>query len=113
MFRKRLPNRRNCQSFSFWHGSLEYQASIGYYDRYQTEIGEIFLSCGKTGSDANLNMREASIAASLFLQYGGSISELRSAMPRRVSGDPEGPLGTLLDLLLSTEKKDAEEELLT
>ena len=112
MPRIRLPRRRPTQSFTFQTEKFEYHASVGYYDKWQTQPGELFLTCGKTGSDARLAMLEASIAASLYLQYGGSLSELRSAMPRRSDGSPEGPLGILLDLLVNTDKTDIEEELL-
>lgn len=110
--RKRLPNRRPARTFTFLLGKLEYVATLGYYDRSLHALGEVFIECGKSGSDANLAMREATIALSFALQHGCTVEMIRTAMPRRVSGEAEGPLGTLLDLLAREDLKDAESELL-
>jgi hypothetical protein len=112
MQRKKLPNRRSSQRFTFTHGKLDYTATLGYYDPGMNHLGEIFITCGKTGSDANLAMLEAATAMSFALQYGADVETVRRAMPRRVDGSPEGPLGALLDLLARTALKDTETELL-
>ena len=113
MPRKKLPNRRPSQVFEFTLKGFKYTCQIGYYDKAMQELGEVFISCGKSGSDSQLVLLEAAIAVSLLLQHGGSIHELAKAMPHRDDGSPEGPLGTLLSILSREEAKDAREELLT
>ena len=108
--RQRLPNRRPAQRLTFWFKGLEYSCGIGYYSN--GDYGEIFISCGKSGSDAQILMLEAAVLASLLFQHGGKAKELHSAMPKTDRGEPEGPIGTLLELLAKAEAKDANEELL-
>lgn len=99
--RERLPNRRRVENVRLRAGAGEheiaYTASLGFYA--DGRLGEIFISSGKTGSDLLAAAYETSIAASFALQFGCSVEEMASAMPRRADGSPEGPLGTLLDML--------------
>lgn len=113
MARKKLPNRRAAQNFTFILGKLLYTCNVGYYDKHYRELGEIFISCGKSGSDAQLVMLEAATAVSLALQHGSSVIELYAAMPKKDDGRPEGPIGTLLFILAKAESADVREELLT
>jgi hypothetical protein len=52
-----------------------------------------------------------SIAVSMALQAGVTIEEMRDAFPRN-ENQPEGALGTLLDLITETGIKDALAEVL-
>ena len=95
--REILPNRREGYTLDFLHHGLKYTATIGRYP--DGRIGEIFLRCSKTGTDVAVASIEASIGNSIALQHHCAIETLRHAMPRNTDGSPEGPMGTLFDLL--------------
>jgi hypothetical protein len=110
MTRKLLPARRHSETFEFEAGVPGYSrahfiATVGYYAP-GGGVGEIFIHPQKTGSDRDIVMQEAAIAASFALQYGAQIEDLRKAMPRTTDGQPEGPIGTLLDLLAVAQEKE-------
>jgi hypothetical protein len=82
-------------------GGLTYNGSIGFYA--DGRVGEIFLDCSKSGTEAQIASRDSAIIASFALQHGASLKSLRSALTRRPDGSAEGPLGVLLDLLQEEE----------
>lgn len=96
--RRRLPNRRECEIIAFEHGGIRFQAGVG---RFATgELAEIFLTVpGKVGSQADVNARDAAIAASLLLQHGCPVRSLRRALTRNGDGSAGSPLAAALDLL--------------
>jgi hypothetical protein len=79
-------------------GKLRFQGCVGYYP--DGRPGEIFLDSSKSGTDVQVNMRDAAIAISMALQYGAELEDIRSAFTRRHDGTPEGPLGMLLDMIV-------------
>ena len=97
MNREPLPQRRRSETITYMVGGLTYNGSIGFYA--DGRIGEIFLDCSKSGTEAQIASRDSAIIASFALQHGASINSLRSALTRRPDGSAEGPLGMLLDLL--------------
>jgi hypothetical protein len=102
MSREPLPPRRNGETIRFaverrGVPPVTYFATIGYYP--DGRIGEVFLSSGKIGSDLEIACRDAAIAFSFALQHGCSLATARAAFCRDEDGRPEGPLGTLLDIL--------------
>ena len=109
--RERLPNRRPSRTFTFIFKGFEYTVTLGYY-RNPVRLGEVFIRSGKSGADLEIGMLEAAIAVSFALQHGATVEGMRTAMPRRDSGVAEGPIGTLLDLLVKEDLKEAEMELL-
>ena|SRR5690348_8021152 len=109
MSRSNRENRRPGYAIEFYCGNQNFHAKLGFDGR---KLIEVFLTCGKIGSDANLIMREASILLSYALQSGADPEEMKASMPRRNNGSPEGPIGTLLDLITSEAEKDAMEEML-
>ena len=121
MPRKRPNGRRASQNLGFnvsrrgdIGGPVPYTATIGYYRlRFiKEEICEIFLHSGKVGSDHQIATLELSVITSLAIQNGVPLDELRRSLPRDDEGNPEGPMGTLLDLIQETETADLTEELL-
>lgn len=102
MSRDRLPNRRFCESVHFDHWGIPFEATLGYYQ--DRRLGEIFLNAGKLTSTADILAKEAAIVASFALQFGASLDDMRAAMPRTTEGEPEGPLGKLMDILGDTSK---------
>ena len=97
MSREALPQRRRSETITYIVGGLIYNGSIGFYA--DGRIGEIFLDCSKSGTEAQIASRDSAIIASFALQHGASLPSLRSALTRRPDGSAEGPLGVLLDLL--------------
>jgi hypothetical protein len=110
MPRETLPNRRRSETIKFQAGVPGYPlsnfiATVGFYP--DGRVGEIFLHSSKSGSDRCIAMQEAAVTASQALQWGCPLESLRSAMPRAADGTPEGPLGTLFDLIAEQQKADA------
>jgi hypothetical protein len=93
--RKRLPNRRLNSSFDFECNGLKYSATFSRFA--DGHVGEIFITNSKPSSQSDCNARDAGIAASLALQHGCSIEELRRAVLRDQQGRPSTPLGAALD----------------
>jgi hypothetical protein len=95
--RCRLPNRRASENFSFEVGGLRYTCS---YSRFADgRIGEVFLSSTKPSSQSDCNVRDSAIAASLALQWGCPVDDLRRALQRDSHGNPSSPLGKALDII--------------
>jgi|SRR5581483_5052734 len=111
MTRKRLPARRGGFNLDFVCGSTAFTALLSFDE--QNDLKEVFLRAGKIGTDVNIVMTEAALLLSFLLQYGGKIEEVKTAMPRTAEGRPEGPIGTLLDLLAKEWAADAKKDLLS
>lgn len=115
MPRADLPNRRGGQNLTYTvrgrlgKGPMDYTALLGYHNN---KLSEVFFHCGKAGSDASILLHEMGIVLSFALQHGCPPLTMREALPRTVEGEPEGPLGTLLDLLVQTDTADAVGDLL-
>lgn len=108
--RERLPNRRPSMTIDFDAGVPGYPlhhftATMGYHA--DGRLGEVFLHASKTGSDRDIAVSEAAILLSFALQHGVPPEAMRDAMPRTKDGSPEGPVGALLDRILSAKKKAA------
>ena len=95
--RRRLPNRRVCESFTFELGGLRFTASVGRFP--DGSIGELFLTNHKSGNQSDTNARDAAIILSFALQHGADMNEIRRALCRDSRGRALGPLGATLDLL--------------
>lgn len=105
-----LPERRPALSEAFGHeaaagGTMVYEMTIGFYDESLRRPGEIFLTCGKSGTDVETNARDASIAVSIALQYGVPAEVLARAMTRNANGSPSGPIGIALERLITIAKE--------
>jgi hypothetical protein len=98
--RRRLPDRRANETFSFdWLG-MQFVATIARFDNGQ--VGEIFLSNGRVNSHADTAARDSAVVASLSLQFGVPLETLRKALMRDSRGVASGPLGVALDLISET-----------
>lgn len=105
-YREKLPDRRANVSLAFEHiapsgAAHEYTATVGYFD--DGRVGEIFCGARKITSEADIAIKDAAIAVSLALQAGVPIEVFRKTFMRRADGTPEGPLGTLLDIVAGLE----------
>ena len=99
--RLRLPNRRNCETFSFQCNGLNYVATYSTFAN--GSVAEIFLSNGRAGSDSDASARDSAVTASLALQYGAPVDVIRRALLRDPRGKASSPLGVALDLLAAGE----------
>lgn len=95
--RERLRNRRGHEVVEFDHTGMRCLAGIGRFD--DGRPAEVFLSLAKDGSAADVNARDAAVAASLALQFGCPVAVLRRALMRDGSGRASGVLGAALDRL--------------
>jgi hypothetical protein len=107
--REKLPNRRAAEIFDLMAGTaagqeIPYTVQIGYYP--DGRMGELFLRSGRAGSDLNVLAMEIAVAVSFALQYGCPVETMRSAVPRRSDGAPEGVLGALLDRLAMDQERE-------
>jgi hypothetical protein len=95
--RQRLPDRRLCESISFECGGLAYVASISRFPN--GDLGEIFISNHKAGSDADSACKDSAVVASIALQFGVPADVIRRALLRDPRGKASSPLGAALDLI--------------
>lgn len=93
----------------------DYTATVGYFE--DGTLGDVFVRSGKAGSHSSILMLEASICLSVAFQYGAKPSDMRRSMPHAGDpksgglGAPEGPIGTLLEILEKEERERARKEL--
>lgn len=103
MPREPLANRRVAETFHFEHvhptgKTSPFTATLGFYP--DGRLGEIFLYAGKVGTEIDVAIKDAAILLSFALQHGCDAATMRAAMTRSSDGQPEGVIGTLLDLIV-------------
>jgi hypothetical protein len=95
--RRRLPNRRPAETIAFERDGASFEMTVGYY--HDGKVGEVFLNADRANSLLDFLMSDAAILASLALQYGAPLDELRHALKRNSAGQPSSPIGTALDTI--------------
>ena len=92
--RRLLPNRRPCETFDVAYGGLakSHTITIGYYE--DDTPGEVFISFGKSGEQAEAIARDGAVLISMCLQHGVSLDTIRHAITRDSHG---ATLRTLAD----------------
>jgi hypothetical protein len=93
--RRRLPNRRPAITTAFERDGARFEMTIGYYA--DGRIGEVFFNADRANSLLDFLMSDAAILASLALQYGAPLDELRHALKRDIRGEAASPIGAALD----------------
>jgi hypothetical protein len=93
--RERPANRRPAINSSFESGGARIDMTEGYYANGR--IAEIFLNADRANSLLDFLMSDAAILASLALQYGAPLEELRHAMKRDARGAAASLIGQALD----------------
>lgn len=93
--RDRLPNRRSAISTSFERDGARFGMTIGHYP--DGRVGEVFLGADRANSLLDFLMSDAAILASLALQYGAPLDEIRHALKRDTRGTAASPIGAALD----------------
>jgi hypothetical protein len=96
--RNRLPNRRSAVTTAFERDGARFEMTAGFYP--DGRLGEIFLNADRANSPLDFLMSDAAILASLALQYGAPLDEIRHALKRDVRGEATSPIGTALDKIL-------------
>jgi hypothetical protein len=95
--RRRLPNRRSCETFDFEAQGLKFTASFSRFpDR---SVGELFLRNHKASSMAGINAADAAVLFSIARQFGAPLEVLQKALMRDADGKASGPLGAALDAI--------------
>jgi hypothetical protein len=97
--RERLPWRRFAISTSFERDGASFEMTAGFYP--DGRPGEIFLNADRANSLLDFLMSDAAILASLALQYGAPLDEIRHALKRTTSGEPASPIGAALNRIES------------
>jgi hypothetical protein len=101
--RRRLPNRRQSETFGFEHEGLKYVATASWFT--DGRLGEVFITTsGKSDSQAGANAKDAAIIASLCLQHGAPLDVIRKALLRDSRGRPSTPVGMALDILAADDE---------
>lgn len=98
MTRRRLPDRRCAETFSFQVGGLAFTCTVGRFA--DGRIGEVFLHNHRSGSGSDVAARDAGIAVSFALQHGANLESIRCAVARDSHGQAIGPLGAALDRII-------------
>lgn len=98
MTRIPVPNRRQCEVFTFEHNGIAFSGSVSRRQE-DWKLVEVFLDGGRIGSAIQAVARDTAVAASLALQGGIPLETLRAALTRNDDNTPAGPLGALLDLV--------------
>ena len=93
--RKRLLNRRRSETIAVEMAGHRFLATVGFYP--DGEVGEIFLNAARGSSGIDAFAADAAILASLALQHGASLDELRHALKHDSSGRAASPIGAALD----------------
>jgi hypothetical protein len=102
--RNRLPNRRAHELVTFRTvDGFRYTAGLGYFA--DGRLAEVFLTAEKAGTAIEVAARDSAVVASLGLQSGVPVETIRRALSRDENGVASGPLGTLLDILVSGDEK--------
>lgn len=106
--REELPPRRPNETVTFDHrwpnGKVSrFHATLGYYP--DGRVGEVFLACTRTGTDMEVVTKDSAMIISLALQHGALLETLAPSFLRDGRGVPEGPLGTLVDILTGRRKE--------
>jgi hypothetical protein len=88
MNRTRLPDRRGSLLFQFEHGGVEYTATVSKFS--DGRLAEIFIDHRRPNSQLAEHANDAAVLASLLLQHGVTVAEIRHSI--------SGPLSTALAL---------------
>ncbi len=96
--RAALPQRRMHETLRFEHWGLMYVVGLGRASA-QDPVSEVFINCGKAGTQTETLARDSAVLISIALQHGVPIQAMRHAITRNVDGQATGPIGALLDLI--------------
>jgi hypothetical protein len=93
--RRTLPNRRRAETIAFERDGARFVLTAGFYP--DGCLGEIFLNADRANSLLDFLMSDAAILASLALQHGCPLDEIRHALKRDARGVAASPIGAAVD----------------
>jgi hypothetical protein len=97
--REPLAARRSHEAFNFRHWDTEYTVGLGRSP--DGAIREVFINGGKIGTQMETLARDSAVLLSIALQYGVPLDTLQHAMTRNADGSASGPIGALLDQMVT------------
>ena len=103
--RRRLPNRRAANLIEIEHAGARYTVAAGHYENSK-QIGELFVSGARSGSDLSALIDDAAVLASIALQYGAPLEVLARAIGRHGDDLPATVIGRALDCLCTRQHRD-------
>src|SRR5262249_19228740 len=98
-----LPPRRVHVTIPFEPADTRYVGGVGFFDDEPRMVAELWLNGVKPDSAVDQNAQDCAVLASHLLQRGMTLHELRAALRRRKDGHGGGPLGTLVDIIITEE----------
>jgi hypothetical protein len=101
MERKLLPQRRYSENFALRFGNRNrtFHVTCGYYDHMRRQLGEVFITGGRSGQDDEALARDGAVLVSLALQHGVPLATMRDAITCNQDGRPSSIIGAVLDKL--------------
>lgn len=97
MKRKPLPQRRFTETKAHFIGGLKYHVSVGFYD--DGSPGEVFISTGKIGTDAEHIAKDITVLISIMLQYGFPVPVIAKSIDRVVNEKGEMQPASIVGLV--------------
>ena len=97
MIRRILPQRRCAETFDLVFRNQPVTITVGFFPG--GDLGEVFISTGKTGADLQNIAHDAAVTISLALQHGVGIEAIRHAVTRCSDDSPASILGAVVDAL--------------
>lgn len=97
MTRQRLNDRRDGELISFTHEHIKYVAQVSRFSN--GAVAEIFLDAGKPGDAIDIMAKDMATLASIALQHGVPLADIRAALSQERDGRMRGPFGVLLQKL--------------
>ncbi len=94
-----LPQRRFCETTELrMPGKNDvFAVTVGRY--YDGQIGEVFVSGAKAGSEVDAVARDGAVLLSIALQHGVPLDAFRMALTRNGDGSPSSIIGAVVDEL--------------
>jgi hypothetical protein len=96
--RHRLPKRRASQTFDIEVAGRKYRVSFSRF--LDGQLAEIFIN-NRINSDNDTAAKDSAVVCSIALQYRVPVDTIRRALMRDAQGNPSGPLGVALDLIVA------------
>lgn len=102
--RRVLPQRRLNETFELTHGgqNTRFQVTLGFFR--EGDIGEVFVSGAKAGSEVDALSRDGAVLISLGIQYGVPIEVMRHAVTRERDGRASTIVGAVVDVIANNSK---------
>lgn len=108
MTRRRLANRRPCERIAFEHNGAEWTALVGLRlaglsdeGSCVAELGDVFITAGKVGSELEATAQTGALLISLAMQHGIDIRVFQRSIPRHPSGRAADVIGAAIDAVVA------------